>query len=55
MAADFDTIFEEETEFAENDYYAVPDPIIIRGKNSSLIILLLTMCEKVLLELDPMI
>jgi len=31
MAADFDTIFEEETEFAESDYYAVPDPIIIRG------------------------
>ena len=29
--ADFDTIFEEETEFAEDNYYAVPDPIIIRG------------------------
>ena len=50
MAADFDTIFEEETEFAENDYYAVPDPIIIRGKISNLVILRLTM-----LELDPMI
>lgn len=29
--ADFDTIFEEETELAESDYYAVPDSIIIRG------------------------
>jgi len=29
--ADFDTIFEEETEFAEDNYYAFPDPIIIRG------------------------